>query len=327
MLQLRYLSVLYRYGNLLHLRIPLSKVKVHHASRHSCCNKISAINYCPIRCYTQTPPTNTHTNPSQLNIFRRAQQYVRDNPYTKFSLTLCAIVLGLSVAIELVKKYKKKKPPSIVGSLPTVGHCTIQRSSEVDSISSKIKALDRGNHRGVPLVFVTGPSGVGKTELVSQYVTLYTASCTKWFGLKSVQPVVLFINGRNKSTFELTLRDAAISLGLNEAQFDKEQQQSPPLLPLFSQIHSRLVERKLPWLIVVDGLDNEHLVSDLTSIVGNLPHPSSSTWSDWSSPTGGVVITTAASTPQVPRENILAVKERLVSGTLRGDPLLVNHGL
>ena len=261
----------------------------------------------------QTPPTTTPTNSSQLNIFQRARKYVRDNPYTKFSLTLCAIVLGLSVAIELVKKYKKKKPPSIVGSLPTVGHYTIHRSSEIGSISGKLKSLDGSNHRGVPLIFITGPSGVGKTEIVSQYVKLYTASCTKWFGLKSVQPIVLFINGRNKLTFDLSLRDAAVSLGLNEAEFDREDQRQQSSLPILSQIHSKLVEKKLPWLIVVDGLDEESLISDLSLVVGSLPCPSAS--SEWSSPTGGVVITTAAAALQVPRENILAVKERLVNRT------------
>ena len=314
MLQLRHLTA--SHSTLLQSRLPLSKVKVHRTPHNSCCTNLSRVNNGhPIRYYVQVPPTTTTTKSSQLNIFQRARQYVRDNPYTKFSLTLCAIVLGLSVAIELVKKYKKKKPPSIVGSLPTVGHYTIQRSSEVGSISGKLKSLDGSNHRGVPLVFVTGPSGVGKTEVVSQYVKLYTASCTKWFGLKSVQPIVLFINGRNKSTLDLSLRDAAVSLGLNEAEFDREEQRQQSPLSVLSLIHSKLVEKNLPWLIVVDGLDKESLVSDLSSVVGSLPCPSSSTSSDWSSPTGGVVITTVAAAPQVPQENILAVKERLVNRT------------
>ena len=315
MLRLRHLTA--SHSTLLHSRLPLSKVKVHHALHNSYRTNISCVNNGhTVRFYVKTPPTTTPINSSQLNIFQRAQKYVRDNPYTKFSLTLCAIVLGLSVAIELVKKYKKKKPPSIVGSLPTVGHYSIQRSSEVGSISGKLKLLDGSNHRGVPLIFVTGPSGVGKTEIVSQYVKLYTALCTKWFGLKSVQPIVLFINGRNKLTFDLSLRDAAVSLGLNEAEFDREDQLQQSSLPILSQIHSKLVEKKLPWLIVVDGLDEESLVSDLSSVVGSLPCPSSSASSDWSSPTGGVVITTtAAAAPQVPQENILAVKERLVNRT------------
>ena len=292
MLQLRYFSASHRYYTLLHSCVPLSRVKVHHTSW------FPHVNRHPVCRYVQAPPTTTPTNPSQLSIFQRARQYIRDNPYTKFSLTLCAIVLGLSVAVELVKKYKKRKVPSIVGSLPTVGHYTIQRSHEVTDISSRLKSLD--NHRSVPLVFVTGPSGIGKTELVSQYIKVYTASCTKWFGLKSMQPIVLFVNGGNKSTFDLSLRDAAVSLGLKEADLEMEEQSS-----LLSLVHSRLEERKLPWLIVVDGLDDS-LVSDLMSVVANLPHSSSS---DWSSPTGGVVITTT-STPQVPQENILAVKER-----------------
>lgn len=287
-------------NTLLHFQLHLpSRVKVHHASRSSCFTKVPHTNHHPVRSYMQTPPTNTPTNPSQLSIFQRARQYIRDNPYTKFSITLCAIVLGLSVALELVKKYKKKKPPSIVGSLPTVGHYTIQRSSEITDLSSKLRSLD--NHRGIPLVFVTGPSGVGKTVVVSQYIKVYTASCTKWFGLKSVQPIVLFINGRNQSTFDLSLKDAAVSLGLKETDLEREEQSA-----LFSLVHSRLVERKLPWLIVVDGLDHS-LVSDFTSVMSNLPNSSAS--SDWSSPARGVVVTTT-STPDVPQENILPVKER-----------------
>ena len=254
------------------------------------------MNHYPLRYYVQAPPTTTPTSPVQLSIFQRALKYIRDNPYTKFSLTLCAIVLSLSVAVELGKKYKKKKPVSIVGSMPAVGHYTVQRSSEVTTITNKLKSLHNG--RGVPLVFVTGPSGIGKTELVSQYVKVYTESCTKWLGLKSVQPVVLFINGRNKTTFDLSLRDAAISLGLKEGDFDSEQ-------PLLSRVHSRLVERNLPWLIVVDGLDDS-LVADLTSVVATLPQSS-----DWNSSTGGVVVTTTST--QVPQENVLSVKERLVT--------------
>lgn len=294
MLQLRYLSLCCN----LH-QSALLRVKVHRV-----CNNFPYVTNFAVRCYAQATPIITPTTNStvRLGVFQRVRKYVRDNPYTKFSLTLCAIVLGLSVTVELVKKYKTKKPPIIVGSLPTVGHYTVQRSSEVLEISSKLKSLH--NHGGgVPLMFITGPSGVGKTQLVHQYVRMYTVSCTKWFGLKSVQPIVLFINGRNKKTFDLTLKDAALSLGLKEEEFERER------YLLLSQVHSKLVQRKLPWLIVVDGLD-EGLVSGLVSAVSSLPRSS-----DWNSPSGGVVVTTTT-TQEVPQENILTAKERLVSDRL-----------
>ena len=200
-------------------------------------------------------------------------------------------MLALSIAVELGKKYKRKRPLSIVGSLPSVGHYTVQRSSEVNNIVDKLKSLRKRG--GFPLVYVTGCSGVGKSELVSQYVKQFTETCYKWFGLKSVQPVVLFINGRNKMTLDLSLREVAASLGL------KEEDQL-----LLSQVHSKLLETKLPWLIVVDGLDGG-LLSEFACEISALPQPS-----DWKSPDGAVVVTTTSSL--VPQENQLAIKERSV---------------
>lgn len=191
------------------------------------------------------------------------------------------------------KKFKKSKPLSIVGSLPAVGHYTVQRSSEVMEVSARLKSLRK---QGViPLLYVTGSAGVGKSEIITQYVKLFTESCYKWFGLKSVQPVVLFINGKNKTTFDLSLREVAVSLGLKETDFESEQ-------PLLCQVHSRLVESKLPWLIVVDGLDDS-LVSSFSSVVASLPQSS-----DWKSPGGAVVVTTRCT--QLSQENQLMVKER-----------------
>ena len=243
-----------------------------------------------MRSYVEASPTA----PVQLTVIQRVQKYVRENPYTKFSLTLCAIVLALSIAVEVGKKFKRKKPLSIVGSLPVVGHYTVQRPSEVADITKKLKLLRKAG--GFPHVYVTGAPGVGKSELVTQYVKIFTQSCSKWFGLKAVQPVVLFVNGKNKMTFDQSLREVAISLGLKEG----ENQQS-----LLSQVHSKLVESKLPWLVVVDGLDDA-LVSDFTSALASLSQPAA----DQTSQSGAVVVTTTSSL--VPQENQLALKERWV---------------
>ena len=240
------------------------------------------------RCYAKAPPTSLQ----QRTIFQRVQQYIRENPYTKFSLTVCAIVLGLSVAVEMGKKYKRKRPPNIHGSLPTVGHFTVQRSSEVARIADKVKSVCRSG--GFPFVCVTGPPGVGKSELASQYVKAFTESCYKWFGLKPVKPVVLFINGRTRTTFDLSLKEAGLSLGLRDGDFDMEQS-------VLSLVHTRLVESKLPWLVVMDGLEDD-LTTELMKDLASLPR------SHDQSATGAVVITTTSS--HVPEENRVAIGER-----------------
>ena len=239
-----------------------------------------------VRYYAKAPPTVFQ----RQTLFQRVRQYIRDNPYTKFSLTVCAIVLGLSLAVELGKKYKRKKPPNIVGSLPAVGHFTVQRSREVAEIDDKLRSLRKGG--GFPFVCITGSPGTGKSELVSQYIKVFTESCYKWLGLKAVQPVVLFINGTNKTTFDLSLREVAMSLGLKEGDFDTEKS-------VLSLVHSKLVESKLPWLVVIDGLESS-LISELVSQLSSLPRPSDRN--------GAVVMTTTNT--QVPKENRLAIKER-----------------
>lgn len=233
--------------------------------------------------------------PIRLTLFQRVQKYIRDNPYTKFSLTLCAIVLALSIAIELGKKFKRKKPLNIVGSLPAVGHYTVQQLSEVTHIASRLKSLRKEG--GFPLVYITGPAGIGKSEVVRQYVKVFTQSCYKWLGLKSVQPAVLFINGKDKIMFDLSLEEAAASLGLQEGDSETSDKS------LLSQVHSKLLENKLPWLIVVDGLDDS-LLSEFSSQVSALPHLPA----DWKSPTGAIVVTTTSL--QVPQENQLPLVER-----------------
>lgn len=238
-------------------------------------------------CYAKAAPT-------QLTIFQRVQKYIRDNPYTKFSLTLCAIVLALSIAVELGKKFKRKKPLNIVGSLPAVGHYTVQRSSKVADITNKLKSLRKVGE--FPLLYITGPPGIGKSEVVRQYVKVFTQSCYKWLGLKSVQPVVLFINGKDKIMFDLSLGEAAACLGLKEGDCERDKS-------LLSQVYSKLVESKLPWLIVVDGL-NDSLLSDFSSQVSSLLHHAA----DWKSPTGAIVVSTTSS--QVPQEHQLPLLER-----------------
>lgn len=271
------------------MRFPLSSSKVHY-SLSPCGSsppKLSQMNIL-VRCYVEAPPTAS----ARLNPFQRVLKYIRDNPYTTFSLTVCAIVLGLSIAVELGKKYKRKKPLSIVGSLPAVGHYMVQRSSEVNEIIDKLKSLK--NQGGSPLIYVTGSSGLGKTELVTQYIKVFTETCTKWFGLKTVQPVVLFVNGKNKTTFDTSLREVAVSLGVREGDFESER-------TLFSQIHAKLSEGKLPWLIVVDALD-DNLISEFQSVVSCLSQPSDRTCA--------VIVTTTST--QVPQENQLVMKERCV---------------
>ena len=199
--------------------------------------------------------------PDNLNVLQRAHKYVRDNPYTKFSLTICAIVLGLSITVELFKRFKKKKSPTVAIYPPKAGHFTIKRNGLLDEIDGTIKLI-RKQKTDFPVLYLTGDPGTGKSELVYQYVTRFINRSSKWFGLRSVCPVVLFVNGSSLDLLESSLKEAAWCLGVKDS--DLTMTSSSPsslgmITTLSSAIRSKLLEVNLPWLMVVDNLSSESI--------------------------------------------------------------------
>lgn len=239
---------------------------------------------------------------SPRNVLKRAQKFIQDNPFTKFSLALCAIVLGLSVAVELYNRFKKKKIPVVIVYPPKVGHYTVERTNEVVEIGRKLRAFRHSVN--CPILYVTGAAGTGKTELVCQFVDYFTETSSKWFGLRSVKPTVLYFNGRNEQVLKISVREAALSLGLKDSDLTLSDSVSSGdvLHDTLSAIHKKFEANKLPWLIVVDDLDR--------SIIPTLHSALSSIFiQQWRGPRGSVVVTTRSS-DAVPKDCEMTIDQR-----------------
>ena len=242
------------------------------------------------------------TSSPQLTVLQRAGKFLRDNPFTRFSLILCAIVLCLSVGIDFYNRAKKRRIPEVMVYPPRVGHYTVKRSTEISAIEQRLRTLKR---RGCSILYIEGMSGAGKTELAYQFVQHFVSKSSKWLGLRSVKPTVLYMNGTSEGLLEVSMREAAFSLGLKEHDFNPADQSDPTVCTrvatLASALHSKLTSNKLPWLIVVDNLSGETLPSFVAAFVSNQ-------W-DWGQ--GSMVVTTRDTPPSnCPPENRMHIEPR-----------------
>ena len=193
------------------------------------------------------------------NLFQRAQQFVRDNPYTKFSLSMVAILLGLSVAMELWKRYKAKKSPAVAIYPPKVGHLTVRRGELINQIYNLVVQIKR-QKPDHPLLFLTGEPGTGKSALAHQYAVYFASTCTKWFGLRPQTPVILYINATSMETLESSLKESALGIGVQDKDLSVSADSTlERLTTLSGALRSKLHEKKLPWLIVVDNVSQESI--------------------------------------------------------------------
>ena len=249
-----------------------------------------------------------HSQLVQLTVPQRISKFLRDNPYTKFSLILCALVLCFSLGFDFYIKLKKRKIPEVIVFPPRVGHYTVGRSAEIGVIEQKLQTLKKGKSA---ILYIEGASGAGKTELANQYAKYVVSSSHKWLGLRSVKPTILYVNSGTQELLEDSMREAAFSLGLKERDFttaNREQEQKNPtscsqMPTLVAALRSKLASNKLPWLIVVDNLTKETLPDFVASFLSE-----SEEW-DWGR--GSVIVTTRnAAPPNCPPENRLHIDPR-----------------
>lgn len=191
-------------------------------------------------------------------LHQRAATFLRENPYTRFSLTLCGVVLSLSLGFELYKKFKRKKAPEVVLMPPHVGHFTVQRTNDLAAITRRLQSLRR--HATEPtILYLVGPPGAGKSELAYQYAEQFANSGQSRLR-KTQQPVVLYLNGATDGLLEATLREAAMSVGVKQSELSLTKEPSAQRVKCVAKaLRSKLSAGKQQWLMVVDGLSSETL--------------------------------------------------------------------
>ena len=253
----------------------------------------------------QNISTTSHQMSSSppLTVLQRAGKFLRDNPFTRFSLILCGIVLCLSLGIDFYSRAKKRRIPEVMVYPPRVGHYTVKRSAEIGAIEQRLRTLKK---RGCSILYIEGVSGAGKTELAYQFVKHFVTKSSKWLGLRSVKPTVLYMNGTSEGLLEVSMREAMFSLGLKEQDFNPANQSDSTvrtrLAALASALHSKLTSNKLPWLIVLDNLKEETLPGFVAAFV------SSNQW-DWGQ--GSMIVTTRDTPPSnCPPESRMHIEPR-----------------
>lgn len=173
-------------------------------------------------------------------------QTLKNDPFIKLSLSLCVIVLGGTLVIELHNKFKKKTSHAVCLLPPTFAHQAVKRSSLLGQLGDELQKVRDEKHSGCPVLYITGPAGCGKTQLLHQYCDQYVRSHQyKWLGLKRVSPVVLYLDAASPDILASSLTEAVKQIGLKDALSLDEN---------VSALVSSLNLKQVPWLLVVDNL-------------------------------------------------------------------------
>lgn len=186
------------------------------------------------------------------NLFRRTLNYFNDYPFVKYSLLLCAAVLGGSLAFESYSKHRKKQQPQILSLPPQVGHATLPRPTELRQLRDAVKLARRA---GEGVVYLVGPPGSGKTEILCQYGKQFIDQTQNFtYRFRITKPAVLYLNGMSVQQLHLSLQEVALCLGIKRDDSQPKENSKDDMVSLAKAVQEKLSSNGVPWLIVVDNL-------------------------------------------------------------------------
>lgn len=202
---------------------------------------------------SRTSPAHLSTSslhPSSL--YRRTVDYFNNYPFVKYSILLCGVVLGGSLIFESYSKHKKKLLPQILSLPPRVAHQTQPRLAELRRLREVWRVARR---RGEGVVYVVGPPGSGKTELVCQYGQQFIQQTLNFtYRFRICKPAVLCLDGRSLDQLKLGLQEAAMCLGVRQLDTEQERGEEGDVVTLARAVQTKLKANGVPWLIIVDNL-------------------------------------------------------------------------
>ena len=184
---------------------------------------------------------------SNSSIFQKVVKQIQNDPFVKLSLSFCALLIGGTLIIELYSKLKKAPKSNVLLYPQRFSHHPITRKSLILQLQDKLKELHLQCKDISPVLYIIGPPGCGKTELVYQYIDHYVKELSHK-RIKAVSPTVFTVNATSSQQLRLSLAEVAHCLGLKHVSADED---------MFSAIISELGSTGLPWLLVVDNLTKE----------------------------------------------------------------------
>lgn len=185
------------------------------------------------------------------SMFQKVVKTVQNDPFIKLSLSLCVLVGGGTLVMELYKKWKKSAVPKVLMLPGQFTHHSVNRQSLISHLHKELKNLKSKYKGRPPLLYVTGLPGCGKTELVRQFSSDIAVSCKKWLGLKTISPIVLCLDATSPLLLRLSLAEAASQVGVNSASTTETTED------MFSALLTKVSADRLPWLLVVDNLTKD----------------------------------------------------------------------
>ena len=188
-------------------------------------------------------------------------QTIRNDPFVKLSISLLAIALGGTAALEAYNKFGKKKTASVSVFPPSFSHHSVKRAALIKAIDFKFQGSNSAD-KGIPVMCLTGPAGCGKTQILYQFSAHFIASHQhKWLGLRRVYPAVVYLDASSTDSLKLSVSVALKALGLKEGHQPEAN---------VSAMMYHLQAQEQPWLLMVDGCP-EAMSSD-SSLVTMVTH-------------------------------------------------------
>ncbi len=148
--------------------------------------------------------------------------------------------------MEVYNKFKKRTCRAARVFPPSFSHYAVNRMALVKALDKELKKASVANDGSCcPIVYIAGPEGSGKTQLLYQFSHYFLESHQrKWLGLKHVDPVVVYLDATSTSSLCLSVAVALRALGIKEeGNLDHN----------IDAMMKCLSGQQVPWLLMVDG--------------------------------------------------------------------------